>query len=36
MPENYIQGNGSGQMMSNLDVITGLAALQAPGFFGKK
>lgn len=27
MPQNYIQGDGSGRMSSNLDVITGLAAL---------
>merc|ERR1719230_1793174 len=44
MPENYIQGDGSGRMTSNLDVITGLAALgvmkeasptaQPKGWFG--
>lgn len=44
MPENYIQGDGSGRMTSNLDVITGLAALgvmkeasppsQSKGWFG--
>merc|ERR1711976_716983 len=27
MPENYIQGDSAGRMTSNLDVITGLAAL---------
>lgn len=27
MPDNYIQGDGAGRMTTNLDVITGLAAL---------